>query len=640
MATVAKNSRTNQITLGSDSAGPFNVGFRLFDDDGLEIYVDGELQTVTTDYTISSSYENGYDDAATITFTSAQSSGSVIDILGNMAPDREADYTNGDPQLTAKLNIEFGRVWASLSEVKRNASRAIRSMVGNLAAFTPENGKALIFVDGVPTMGPTADEIESAQGYAEAAGVSAAAALASATEAALYDGPTVDEFSDLASVTPAMVDVGGFIRVIAKGWVYQRVASGGDLDYTGSGGCQWAVQPNMLGAVTPEQWGADNQPDGSTYTDSYNALQAAFDYARDNPGSHAMLTGAYAHSTRLTLDPAADVRAGKNASLVPYAGSGLTNCIQITAGNANGPISLPVIANFTGTAIENNAQLCKVYCKSVNTCGVGLKIVADASNNGGNSHWYFGAMSSVTQPFEFACTTGGYVQGTRIEAQFITNATNLILFSGDAIPMDGQVIEIGSVDVTEGGGHIFRNTTGGTVHRMTCRVSGWFGGDGFVDASPCQINASGEDWNDCHIDLCNNFPITQDNMIAGEMLATNWRLRGVIAKGQAVEMTTATSLDGTFNSGNALYQTDFVVKMTLGTDLAADATRPRYFYHVLADGAYPMWSATILEGASGVVIDSINDNAGVPGRVVVTLRNTGTSAITASTVILIAVRRH
>ena len=75
---------------------------------------------------------------------------------------------------------------------------------------------------------------------AEAAALSAAA---SATEAALHDGPKVDMFSQLAAVTPAMLAVGGLIRVVETAAVYQRVSSGGDLNYSGSSGVRLAAQP-------------------------------------------------------------------------------------------------------------------------------------------------------------------------------------------------------------------------------------------------------------------------------------------------------------------------------------------------------------------------------------------------------------
>lgn len=89
-------------------------------------------------------------------------------------------------------------------------------------------------------------------------GLDAAAAEASATEAALYDGPKVDTFADLASVTAAMVDVGGLLRCIELGAVYVRAADAAtdaDLDYTGSGGVKWYLS-RYASEVHPENFGA------------------------------------------------------------------------------------------------------------------------------------------------------------------------------------------------------------------------------------------------------------------------------------------------------------------------------------------------------------------------------------------------
>ena len=74
-------------------------------------------------------------------------------------------------------------------------------------------------------------------------------------EAALYDGPKVDTFAGLASVTSSMMDVGDLIRVIETGAVYERVSTGGDLNYTGTGGVRLSV---VVGAqsIAPEAFSA------------------------------------------------------------------------------------------------------------------------------------------------------------------------------------------------------------------------------------------------------------------------------------------------------------------------------------------------------------------------------------------------
>ena len=140
MATVAKSPRLLRTTLGIASAGPFSLGFRVFDTDGFEVYVNGAVQTVTTDYTISASFTDGYDDAATITFTSALSAGDVLLVYGQAAADRGADYINGDANLTAKLNIELARQAAMLVEVQRDTPRAFQCNGPHLGSRATDAG--------------------------------------------------------------------------------------------------------------------------------------------------------------------------------------------------------------------------------------------------------------------------------------------------------------------------------------------------------------------------------------------------------------------------------------------------------------------------------------------------------------------
>lgn len=91
-------------------------------------------------------------------------------------------------------------------------------------------------------------------------GLDAASAEASATEAALYDGPKVDTFAEVAGVTAAMVGVGEVLRVIGTNGLLLRVASGGD---TAGDGISFADLSKAT-AQSFEHWAA--QPEGTTFT--------------------------------------------------------------------------------------------------------------------------------------------------------------------------------------------------------------------------------------------------------------------------------------------------------------------------------------------------------------------------------------
>lgn len=163
MSTVAKNSRSSApIVLSVSSAGPFNLGFRLFDVDTINVYVGGTLRT---DYTVAASFADGYDDAATITFNSPVTAPATILIDASLVPWRQDDL--GSQNLVSRLNIELGRVWSALAELRRDARRALRG-----------------FIEQEPASGLDAAVVMAAQGYSATAAASAASAAASAAAAA------------------------------------------------------------------------------------------------------------------------------------------------------------------------------------------------------------------------------------------------------------------------------------------------------------------------------------------------------------------------------------------------------------------------------------------------------------------------
>lgn len=172
MATVPKNTRSTTINLSVSSAGPFDVGFRLFDTDAVKVYVDGVPETA---FTLTASLVNGYDDDATITFASAVTAPATIIIEAAYVPWREADYINGDRNLVQKLNEELARHSAALAELRRDVDRSLRG-------FTPLD----------PTDGIDLSVISSAEASAVAAAASASAASASAAAAAAAENSLLE----------------------------------------------------------------------------------------------------------------------------------------------------------------------------------------------------------------------------------------------------------------------------------------------------------------------------------------------------------------------------------------------------------------------------------------------------------------
>ncbi|WP_010137607.1 hypothetical protein [Oceanicola sp. S124] len=255
MVTVPSTPRVNTITLASASAGPFEVGFRLFEAAAVEIYVNGDL--VSSGYTVTANFNDGYDDAATILFDEALEAADVIVVFGKMTPQRGNDYGAVEPKLTAKLNLELGKIWAVLSEHRHGLDRALRGF--NEAPIGDLEAEKAIYWSGTEFVaGPSLANIAAAQANAEAALQAAQDAAESAEEAATFD-PSLfltkaGNLAGVADTDTALATLGGGVSGIA---VFKLATQGAIRSYLSLGSA--AQQPftdNVDLAVNPSHVGS------------------------------------------------------------------------------------------------------------------------------------------------------------------------------------------------------------------------------------------------------------------------------------------------------------------------------------------------------------------------------------------------
>ena len=86
----------------------FTVSFEFFDNDDLNVYVDGVLKTLTTDYSVSGG--DGSTGTITMSVTGA-SGGSTVVITRDIDLDRTTDFPSSGPFNIASLNTELDRDW-------------------------------------------------------------------------------------------------------------------------------------------------------------------------------------------------------------------------------------------------------------------------------------------------------------------------------------------------------------------------------------------------------------------------------------------------------------------------------------------------------------------------------------------------
>lgn len=168
--------------------------FSLFFSDALEVYVNN---IPVTGWTVTASFTGGVSTDAAVTLASPAASGAVVRIDGAQVAKREADYVNGDPNLTAKLNIELSQIWASIQELEVATGRSVKIFSTSMP-FAPETDAAIVWDGAKFIPGPTTDEVANAQGYAE----TAAAAAAQIT-------PIADDITTVAGISADVTTVAG-----------------------------------------------------------------------------------------------------------------------------------------------------------------------------------------------------------------------------------------------------------------------------------------------------------------------------------------------------------------------------------------------------------------------------------------------
>ena len=146
----------------------FTVSFAFFDDDDLNVFVDGTLKTLTTHYTVS----GGDGSAGSVTMTSGNevtgiTGGSTVVITRDIDLDRTTDFPSSGPFAVATLNTELDKITAQFADRKDVIDRSIRlqdqdeaqsmelplkaSRLGKVLAFNASTGA----VEAGPTIADT-----------------------------------------------------------------------------------------------------------------------------------------------------------------------------------------------------------------------------------------------------------------------------------------------------------------------------------------------------------------------------------------------------------------------------------------------------------------------------------------------------
>lgn len=144
----------------------FAVPFEFFDNDDLNVYVDGTLKAITTDYTVS----GGDGSTGTITMTVVGASGgSTVVITRDITHERTTDFPVSGAFNIVALNTELDRLVAIAADLDDRAARALQltdydaSANLTLPDLDTRKGKTLAFnlTTGAVEAGPSTADVQS-----------------------------------------------------------------------------------------------------------------------------------------------------------------------------------------------------------------------------------------------------------------------------------------------------------------------------------------------------------------------------------------------------------------------------------------------------------------------------------------------
>ena len=164
---IADNSPRISYTVGSGvTQTSFAVPFEFFDNADLNVFINGVLQTITTNYTVS----GGDGSTGTISMSvTGGASGSTVVITRNITLERTTDFPVSGAFNIVALNTELDRLVAISADLQDQANRALQltdfdaavSLV--LPDVDTRKGKTLAFnaSTGAVEAGPSISDVQT-----------------------------------------------------------------------------------------------------------------------------------------------------------------------------------------------------------------------------------------------------------------------------------------------------------------------------------------------------------------------------------------------------------------------------------------------------------------------------------------------
>jgi len=262
----------------------FAIPFEFFDDSDVNVYVDGTLKTITTDYTIT----GGAGSTGTLNISvTGGAGGSTVVLTRDITIERTTDFTAGADINRAALNTQLDTLTGIAADIKDATTLALRyndQTVGvstEMPVIDTLKGNVLAFniTTGAPEAGPSISEVSSAQTYATNAATSetnAAASASSASTSATNAATSATNASTSATAAAASETAAGASEAAAATSETNAASSASSASTSAS-----AAASSASAASTSETNAASSASAAATSETNAQSAQTAAESARD-----------------------------------------------------------------------------------------------------------------------------------------------------------------------------------------------------------------------------------------------------------------------------------------------------------------------------------------------------------------------
>ena len=401
---MISNTQRRHDLVGTGGLGPFSYQFMILDEEDLRVYVDGDLKTLDTHYTVTGA---GNEEGGAFTFTSGNAPALDADIivLGAEPETQDHDFRASAVLPAASLEENLDKLTRLIQQLTERLNRAPVLPVGDSGGFSaltlpaPGDGQYLRWSGeqlalGTPTLVP--DDVPASGGNYDHLVVNGSGAVAWAQELyhyaagfkniAYYGNSLATAVSTIGASTKVCLLVSGVISVTGNVTVTDNItlffvgagslsiSSGVTVTYnaasflvddirrqrfSGSG----SFDGTNLSEVIPDQWGAD----ATGTNDSTDAIKAAIASLPATGGKVKLLTGTYDFDETLACGSKSIIweGAGRRSSILNMTTSGTTLHGITGTGNL-------VLQHFTlqvGTPLTTDHQM---YAVRLDLDGTGI----------------------------------------------------------------------------------------------------------------------------------------------------------------------------------------------------------------------------------------------------------------------------